>query len=317
MAKQVVQLELVLLKLQSVFGTMETSLTTTDFVAFEKPKIVMDIPTTEIALTGGGFSNRVIVPGTFKSTFTGSCPMRTGGAADTVADWTLVLQACGWKLSGPTSHKYTYTPSDKKSEWKDATVWGYSGNLDSNAAFLSKAGNVMFNNKISVDFDKGYADITFNGTGTFAAVPAADTQPTITKSAAQPAALRGVTLSILGDSDYVPCSLEFDEGGKEESTLLPSATGGRGETLKVDRKYNWKMKCYRDTNVTPMTQISTGSTGSISMSWGNTPNKITITINNCQIKKVGTADQNSIETYEIDGSVNYNDVTIELDTTAA
>jgi hypothetical protein len=245
MAKQSIPLQVTLLKLQSVFGTPESSLTGSDYVAPENPEITIDPQTTEVELVGGGFSNRLSVVGPYGAEVGMTFPLRTGGAADALGEYYNALQCCGWKGTEVTN-VYTIAPTELQSEWKDCTVWGYSGNKDTSGSIVTKIGNVMFSPRFILDFAAGIARLEVKGRGMFSAVPAAGTIPSVARNTVAVPPLRGATISIMGDSDYEPLSFELDGGTTIESLIKASAASGKGASIIGDRKINWKAKVYRD-----------------------------------------------------------------------
>lgn len=318
MAKQVVDLGMLLLKIQQTQGVMETVLATTCLSEATKPQLTFDPSVTEVALSGSGFSQNASVIGPLEGALNGSYPVRTGGAVDSPGDWAIPLQACGFKET-ELSHVYTYTPSSVQSEWKGLTAYMYSGNKNTSGAMLRKLANILGTGKITLDFEKSIATFEFNGKGAYdGGAAATETQPAVTKSTALVQNLKGAVMSLFSDSDYIPISIEFDIGNEVNVTTNgANSVSGKGISVFTKRAIKWTMKCYRDTNVTPETTLLAGTTGTISVQWGTAPNKITVATTKAQITKADVGDQNGVETYDLSGICVDNDLTITEDTTVA
>jgi hypothetical protein len=270
-------------------------------------------------MVGGGFSQELSVIGPQKASFKATFPLRYGGATDDPGDFGLIMQAAGWTQSAPSSNVITWTPENVQSAWKDATVWGYSGNKSSSGSLLTKLGNMMGNGRLSLDFDKGVAQIEFDGKGMFTAAPTDATQEAYTRNNSAVKPLKGATISIMGDSDYDPVSFELDFGQDVGQAVKPSDASGMGVSTIAKRKIKWSCKVYKDTVATsaPITALLAGTTAAISIVWGAKPQLWTITITAAQIEKAASSDQNGIECYDLSGLILNNACTISLDTASA
>lgn len=321
MAKQVSSLMQAVCSLQAAFGTEALVLSTFDVAeVMEGSKCGFTAKTSPVALVGAGFSQNASVRGPSVADVTLVYPLRTSGVQDTETDLQRALQCSGLLLSGPTSHKYTYAPTSVATSWKDMTVWGYSGDMSTTAAYKRILYNCMFNPKFTLDFkDEGFAKVEFTGKGVYKGPAAAATQLVVTKDAGLVQPLRGVTLTFFGDTDFDLLKLEFDLGQEVTTTAKPTDSTGLGMTLITKRAIKWTATVYRDTAADAETLYSAGTLGTISCSWGDAPNKITIATGalKAQITEIADGDSDGVETYELSGIVVDNDMSIEFDTTSA
>jgi hypothetical protein len=321
MGKQVTSLMQAVCSIQSALGTEATSLSTFDVAeVMEGSKLGFTAKTSPIALVGAGFSQNASVRAPSIADVTLVYPMRTSGAQDTETDLQRVLQCSGLLLSGPTSHKYTYAPTSIASSMKDMTVWGYSGDMSTTAAYKRILYNCMFNPKITLDFQgDGYAKAEFSGKGVYKGPAAAATQLAVTKDAGIVQPLRGVTLNFFGDTDFDLLKLEFDFGQEVAVTAKPTDPTGLGLALITKRLIKWSATVYRDTAADAETLFSAGTLGTISCAWGTAPNKITIATGalKAQITEIADGDTDGVETYELSGIVVDNSISLEFDTTSA
>jgi hypothetical protein len=313
MARQVIDLQTVLAKVQTAAGVMETTLTSADWVGVIKPQIQLDPEASPIEIVGAGFGNMPNVIGPYRATAKMSLPIRIL-AQDSPGHWTTFLKGCGWGESGPASHVYTYTPSNLQTAWKNLTLWGYTGNMDTTSAILRKVGDMLFGGKIILDFEKSLATFEVDGKGRFSAAPAVDTQPTITRDSVACPPLRGATISIMGSSAYVPLYFELDFSQDVQTTLNPAVTGALSLSVLTKRAMKWVCRVYKELPATadPIASLLAGTTAAFSIAWNS---DFTVAITAGQITKVVESDQNGIETYELSGEVINNGATITVDTT--
>jgi hypothetical protein len=316
MGKQVSALKLVLAKQQAVFGTPESALLAADLVEAEKPEVQLDPELVQMEIVGGGHRNPLGIVGPYSGKVSLGIPLRNGATADTDGPWGMFLQACGWKRS-LVSHVATYSPSDKKAEHKDLTLWGYSGSKDTTDSMLTKIGNIMGSAKFSLDFDKGIASMKFDGEGLFTAAPADATQPTTTALATVQAALKSATMSIFGSSALIPISFEFDTGEKFSLLKSPGTASGFHSNVLADRKIGFSVKFFKEAATTfdVYSAFMAGTTSAISFSWGAAPQKFTFTLSSVQMKAPKVDEQNGVETFTIEGNVIDNAMTIATDLT--
>lgn len=325
MARQVEALNQVLLKIQSTFGTAESSLTASDVAEVERGAKASYAPkVTDISLVGAGFTQNKSVIGPRECSISLAYPLRTGGAENSPGQAVKALQCCGWKETASdtdadaTNDRFAYTPSNKQSEWKDCTVWAYSGNLDTSGSYLRKIQNVMFSGKLSIDFETCVAKLMVEGKGALNTEDAAATQATVTPSSTAVASLAGATINFFGDADYTLINLEYDFGEAPNTSINGANANGLGMTTQTDRKIKFTAKVYKDTAIAPVTALNAGTLGTISVMWGTVPNKFTVATGSskAQITSVSESEQNGYTTYDISGIVIDNDLTITVDTAA-
>lgn len=316
MAKQVVELGMLLAKLQSTFGTMETTLSTVDFVETAKPPSLSFEPTVSpVELVGAGFSQNQSVIGALESSLQASFPLRTGGAEGAFGEWYKFLQASGWKVT-VSDHTATCVPTSKQSEWKDMTLGAYSGNSGTTSSLLYKIGNALFGFKITLDFEKAIATIDFTGKGAPAGAPTIATQPAATKAGGVVQSLKGSAFSFFNETYFIPLQATFECTNEVNVTLDHSNTpGGKGMSLFTKSRITWSATGYRDSGVALETSLLAGTIGSIVFSNGTAPNAITIDTAKAQITKIDYADSNGVETISASGICIDNDLEITIDTT--
>lgn len=320
MAKQVLALSQVLVKEQATFGAAETTLDNTNAAEVESPKLTIGTRVRKMALVSGGFSQQRSIIGPREASVSMVYPFRTGNAEASFGAIASAIKACGFKETlsdtdeDSSNDRAIYTPSNKQSEWKDLTVWGYSGNADASGALLRKIANVMGNGKITLDFNSGVALFNFDGKGILIAEDAAATQASITPSAIVCPSLVGSTINFFGD-DYDLISLEFDFGQEVTVTAAPQTeTTGLGQSYISKRLITWKAKVYKDTSAIPVTTFHAGTTGAISVAWGTAPNKWTVSTTKAQIDEPPQdSDENGIETFDLSGICVDNDFAIQAD----
>ena len=319
MGKSVVELELILAKLQTTFGTMVTPLSTTDYLQPGKPTIALDVPAAKIESVGANFGQDPSVIGPREAAVTMSFPLRSGAAQDSPGDWAKIMQCCGFKETA-TTHVYSYALAPSQADWKDLTLWGYSGGQGANAALLQVVSNLLFSAKISLDFNTAFGSIDFTGKGAYSGLPVIATQPAVTRHSLKTANLIGFVGSFL-DSTYTLLSINFDIGNEISVCLNPQATDGSGKgiSLLTDMKTKWDAKVYVDTALTrqPHVDLIAGTQGAISIAWGTAPNKFTVASPVVQIESVKESDENKVKTYDVSGICIGNNLSISVDTTSA
>ena len=319
-------LQQVAAKQQAVFGTKEATLLLADVVeVMEGSKVSFTPNAAAMKLLGAGFSQNASVIGPSIGDLSVIFPMRTGGAVDSVGQWGIFLEACGMKKTEglvAEVNKYTFTPTNKQSEWKDCTVEGFSGSLDTTESFKRILYNCMFNHKITLDFkpEEPIAKIEFTGKGVYDAAAALATQYVAVKSTAPILALKGMTINLLGDTDHDLCLFELDGGVELNGPMLkPTDSHGIGIMTIKAVSAKWRAVVYKDGDTTPESIYHAGTLGTISLSWGTNPNKITIAsgTNKAQITGIQDGDQDGAETCELSGIFVDNDYTVVVDTNAA
>lgn len=321
MGKMLEELGLVLVKQQTTYGTEETGLLAADHIEpLPGAKVAWDPSVSKIKLVAGGFSHEKSVIGPLEAAVSLKLPMRTGGAQDSFGDLGKMLKLSGFTES-ILSHVATYAQSSAAGSWKDATVWGYSGNLDSNGALLRILYNVLFGWKFTFNFvDDGYAIAEFTGKGAAKGPATNSTQPAVTKSTADIFPLVGVNHRIIGVTGLIPVSIEFDGGVEVISTAKPSvAVIGKGMSLFTNRQVTWTAQVYKElTSIADIeTMITNRTIDDIYVSWGSAPNAIAVSASNCQIENYEDSEQNGVSCWKLNGIVLDNDITVSMATTVA
>lgn len=320
MSKMVSELKLLLVQLQDTFGTAETDLTGSDLIETIGPaEFSWDPDMTPIELVGSTFDQDAAVPGAGSYELTLRAYMRTGNASGEYGQCDTLMQAAcmvGTTSAGPIK---TYAFTSTRSAYKDATAWGYSGDLSTSSALLRKMSNIIFRPKWTLEAGKP-AIIECTGMGVFGGAATAATQPSITKARVSPPALLGAsTLTINGDNDYKLLKAEIDASQETNLTLDPSQTYGRGNNALTKRKINWTATVYMDVpgTVDPEAALLAKTEGAITIAYGTAPNKITFDMDYSQITGVELADDSGVQVWNLSGQANQNHFTVAFDTTPA
>ena len=321
--KHVKDLQTVLVKEQAVFGTAESSLTGTDAA-----EVFMDGSTlqafehgaAEIRLVNGnpGAAQSVIGPSVASVTLV--YPIKTGNVADALGQWALPLKASGWTITEATDI-YTAEPEYAIGSWKDVTIWTYSGNKTASKSFLNKFYNVMFGWKAIFDFRKGecYGKIEYTGKGVWAQDTALATVPSVTPDTVAVPALRGVSFSFFGDSDYEPLLIEFECPNDVNVLTKSTVAAGLGQTVIAQKPIKWHAILYRDSGAAPEAAYSAGTLGTIVLSVGSGQNGYMFAsgLSKAQITDFSYGDENGVETIDLTGHIIDNSFAITIDTKAA
>lgn len=324
MPDQVDVLEQILAKVQTVFGTAESSLVAADALEVDEgASISIDPRIKEIALIGGGFTQNQSIVGPRDVSLSMSMPMRTGNSEGDQGQLEALLRTSCLKSTDTdtdtdtTDDRFAYALTSLASEWEDMTVWGHSGNLDSGDSMIYKVQNVMGNSKISLDFDNALATISYDGKGVLVDVPAFGTQASVTPNTVVTPPLASCTIDFFGDANYIPVSIDFDFGVEVSPTLKPTVASGLGKVLPSRVKAKWSAKIFHDSNVNPYTPLFNGTLGTISVAWGTEPNKFTVSTAKAQITSCNKTEQNGITCYDVSGILVDNDLTVQIDTAEA
>ena len=102
-------------------------------------------------------------------------------------------------------------------------------------------------------------------------------------------------------------------------TVDPTQTYGRGISLVTNRKIKFNFTVYQDitTNVDPRTALLNKTEGALTIVYGSTPQKITFDSDYAQITNVTEGDNEGVQTFEISGQINRNDLSVIMDTQVA
>jgi hypothetical protein len=320
MAKMSTALQLLLAQQQATFGTAETDLTAADIIETIGPaEFSWDPGMTSIEYVAGAFDQDAAVPGLMSYGLNFKTYMRTGGASGSYGQIDTLLLASGMTGATSSGPKKTYTFSSVRSEWKDLTVWGYSGDLSTTGALLRKAHNLILNPKFILEAGKP-AIVEFSGMGAWGGIATTAAQPSITKARISPPAFLGASIiTINGDNDYKLLKLEYDCGQTSKLTLDPLFSAGYGQTQITNRKIKWKATVYCDLVgiVDPETALQNGTEGAVKTQYGTAPNKITFDAPYGQITAAPLGDADGVQVWELEGQCNRNSFSIEFDTTVA
>jgi hypothetical protein len=315
--EQVMDLEMILAKIQATFGTMATPLTSADYVQPGKPVLGLDVATAEVETVGVTFGQDSSVVGAREASFSCSFPMRSGAAEGVPGDWALFLQACGFKET-INGHIHSYAIAQSQADWKDLTLWAFSGGHGSNAALRQVIANALFSAKINLDFNTCYGSIDFTGKGAYAELPVVATQPTCTRKTLKTPNLLGFR-GFFMMSSYHLLSLNFDIANEISVVNNPQASdgSGKGVSLLTSMKIKFDAKVYVDTAMSeqPQKTLTDGTSGTITVAFGTEPNAFSIVSGAAQIISVKESEQNKVKTYDISGICVDNNLTISVDTT--
>jgi hypothetical protein len=316
MAKQAVNLSLMLVKSQAAFGTTEASLTSANLIeTLGPPKMSDNWEVTEVNNVAGSFSQDPSVPGPVSVDITATVNARSGGA-DTPGQYGTLLELSGMTKTEDVNGTFVYSFTSTAGSITDGTVWGYSGNLDASGCILRKAQNVIFSPKWT--FEAGKPTVAeFTGKGRLVGIPAVGTSPAISKAGTVPYAFIGATtLTINGSANYKVISGEIDPSQEVALIKDPSATYGYLNSLITERKIKWKFKVYRDipSVVDPETALSGKTTGALTIEYGTVPQKIAWSITSSQITKCTDSDEDGAEAWDLEGLAVNNTFTHTLTT---
>jgi hypothetical protein len=308
--------QLFLFALQSAFGSATTALTASDFLDVEDGADLENALTPEeVTSAEGKFGQRPRVIGDMSSTCTLPMIMRTNGDNDP-GYWSKPFKCSGMKET-PSSKVYTYSVTSLRTDWKDGTLWHYTGSQVASGALLEKASNVITEWEITLTPGK-VAKISFSGVGAHSGAPTAATQPTPTNNTTVAKAVLAATITLMGYA-YKPLEIKIKATREMQSTVDASATYGHGRSMPGDLKITWTAKLYAvlPSETDAFTQLLAGTLGAFSVMWGTAPNKFTISSPNtkAQIISRKKSDQNGITTIDLEGIFVDNDFQIVVDTT--
>jgi hypothetical protein len=316
MAKQAINLSMLLVKAQSAYGTAKTDLDATNIIetigpATLKPNFGM----TEIDLVGGSFDQDASIPGLTSCDLSFKVYARSGGS-DTPSQFGALLGMSCFTVAEAVDGIFIYTPTSVLGSMVDCTAWGYSGNLDASGAILRKMSSGILIPKWTFEAGKPTVmDIT--GKFMYDGIPAAATAPTPTKIRTLASAFLGAsTLTINGDNDYKVINAEIDMGQEAALTINPAATYGQGLTIVTKRKIKWKAKAYKELPATcdPETALLGKTLGAVTIEYGAVPQKYKWTSAYGQITNITNSDEAGVETWDLEGLFERNDFTITLNT---
>lgn len=156
------KLNVLLAKTQASLGTHQTGLDSSSFVTVDD-NFTMDFKQefTEPNLAQGIFGQPQSVAGTQSVDVKVTLPViPTGSTTPANVD---AFLTCSGLSKGLVGNAFTYSPSSAyQTDWKDMTLWSYSGDHTNTNSLLTKTHSVMFDCKISGELGK---PCTFEFTG--------------------------------------------------------------------------------------------------------------------------------------------------------
>lgn len=311
--------DIVLFKLQAARGTAELTLEAGDFLQCSDFKPDLDCPVTPITSSGGPGADASI-PGAQTVKVSWKIAMVSGGVATSFGPNDKPLQASRLVKTATNPNIAIYTPTASVTAMKDATIWYYTGNATASSCTLYKISNVVLTHKVSCDISgNGTGYIEYSGLGKLDSVTPSASQPTITKSAVIPVALRGATLTMhSGALGFTPMVQKFELDGGVDTQMMYSmaAASGLGYGAQPDQMAKFSATVYDDSASLIQANWFAGTLGIQSYSFGATPNKWVIATgaSKSQFDRVALADQNKIGCLELSGIVIANDYTIAIHT---
>jgi hypothetical protein len=318
MAKQSINLDLLLVSAQDSWGAEQAGLTAAHFIETVGPaKLKLNSNPNEVDLIGGGFEQDASIPGAQEIDLSLAVHMRSNGA-DAAGQAGTLLKCAGMKQteSTPTGGTFTYVPTSLISEQKDFTAWMYSGQIGSNACFLYKAFNGLFIPKWTFETGKPClmdlsAKLCYSGVSALATQPTSASTPALTKQRTIAPAFMGLnTHLILNSALYQIISAEIDMGQEAALTVDAGATYGRAESIFSKRKIKWKAKIYKDTTVDPETALLGKTIAAVTFDFGVIPQRHSFSSSYGQITNISNSDEGGVETWDIEGIFERNDFTI-------
>jgi hypothetical protein len=273
----------------------------------------------KVVNVSGALDQDASVPGEEPSKGTINMKMTPGLYSGTVAgaaipQWAQALCGmCAFTAASTTSagaaSNFALSPS---SIFTNAgTIHHYAGNLEANGAILSKHYNCVADWKITLTANKA-PEISLTVTGAFAGHSMA-TQPSVTKARVSAIAFKGATVNIGG---YAYCVISGDISGNQapQNTSDPSQGNGMGVSRITDRKISGTFKVYSVALGTadPKAALRNSTQAVTQVKWGSTGTTIDLTGNYTQITKCQRADQNGIQTWDLEMQWNRNDFTIKI-----
>jgi hypothetical protein len=304
-------------KVQSALGTKQSSLAYGDFRTIDDTfELTYNAEMIEQNLAQGFFGQPQTIKGMQSVDCKVSMPIIPTGSttAPNVHDF---MTCCGMKAELATNLR-TYTPSsDVATDWKDMTLWGYSGSKVTSESLLTKAHSVMFDAELAFELGKP-ALATFTGKGVPDGKPDSATYVSGTLavlSGAVPAVLKATTMTVCGYSLNI---LKANVKIGNDVQLIKSASDNSGylQSMIAGRKSTWSATVYEETPASKnVFDLLDGQTlGLFQMTFGTAGSRITVasTAAKCEITSVKTGNDAGINTWEVSGSFIDNDFAIKI-----
>jgi hypothetical protein len=312
------ELDVFLAKIQTTRGTAETGLVSTNFATFGATstlETLFDLAPLEYA--SGTFGQEQGVVGAARCPITIEVPV-IPTASSTEPFVGGFFKACGMEVVTATN-LHTYSPSSTPANWKDFTIWKYSGDKASGASLLAKASSCMFNVVLTGKLG-GPLMAKFTGLGCCPEVPAAASyvSGTLTLPSVPPAIIKTTTCTILGTS--LKC-IEFEWDMGNEVVLVPDPSKDYGY-LWADigkRQSKFKAKVVQESHATynPFTNLAAGTLATTTITFGVTGSKITLAsgASKSQIVACPESDEGGIKLYDLEANLIDNSWSIAVNVT--
>ncbi len=320
MAKQSLNLDLLLVSEQAIWGTEEVGLDAGDFIETVGPaKLKLNSNASEVDLIGGRFEQDASIPGGQQLDLSLAVNMRSNGN-DAAGQVGTLLKCSGMTQteSTPTGGTFTYVPTSKISEQKDFTAWMYSGQIGTEACILYKGYNGLFLPKWTFEAGKPCkmdltAKFCYSGVPILGTQPTSASSPALTKQRTLAPAFMGLnTHLILNSAVYQIISAEIDMGQEAAMTVDAGAAYGFAESLFSKRKIKWKAKVYKDITVDPEHALlnPTDHIAAVTFDFGVIPQRVSFSSIYGQITNISNSDESGVETWDIEGLFERNNLTI-------
>jgi hypothetical protein len=312
------KLNLLLCKAQSVVGTKESSLVYTDFITVDDTfSLDYKKDFTEQGLVQGIFGNPQSVPGSSSVDVKITMPITPTGAV-TVPTIKPLLDATGCVYALATK-KHTWIPTSTiASNWKDVTLWGYTGDKTTGDSIITKAHSVMFDLEVSGEVGKPVI-ANFTGKGVPDGVPAAGDYPSSAVSlisTVPPAVLKNTTMTINGLSLNI---LKFSVKWGNDVQLIksPSDDSGYLQSMIVGRKSTWSVTVYMENASAnnPLTGMAAGTLATTTIKFGPATDSLisfTSGSNKSEITDCKQSVDNGLMCWDITGSFVDNNFTFAI-----
>lgn len=306
-------LTLWLLKTQATPGTPEVALAAGDYIECTKDSagIEADPQSADIDLAGNGYGHDQAVQGRKLANVGLTFPLREELAGH-IPGAVIACQSARFAMTENGGY-FELAPSNIIQT--DCTVWEYSGNMNTDACLLHKAGNVKFGGKLIFDFSGDcYGKLELTGNGLEVGAPIDASQPTVAKDGSVVSALTSVpTFTLCGETVFRPLNLEIDFGQEVAVSVLPSASTGSGKAHVTNRKMTYTAKLIRDivATVDPVTKSYAGTLGAMALIYG-TGAAIDLSCTSISIRKWSKSEDNGIETIDLEGQILDNSLLLKI-----
>lgn len=314
------KLNVLLGKVQSALGTKQSSLTSSDFRTVGEDfslDYVNDFK--EQSLAQGIFGQPQKIKGVQSIDVKVTLPVIPTGGASTpnVHDF---LRCCGMAYTLST-YEHQYAPSSAiATDWKDMTLWGYTGDKTAGQSQLTKAHSVMFDSKLSWAIGEALmAEFTGKGVPDGVPAPASYVSGTLALlSDVPPAFLKSTYLSIVGE-DYCVLKGELNFGNQIELVKCTSDASGFIRSTIKGRTTSFAMTVYQDiAAANPLSDMDGEVLDELKIRWGVTDGSL-IEIGStakAQITSVKNGKDGDLNTYELAGYFVDNDWYLHINVSA-